>query len=341
MCWVVASTTFDAGSGLVVSLAGLALHDNLLRPVRCADPPTAALCKLEYEGEDLYIVKSHPDGIATVWVTRADVRRGHAYNWPIGGVGVVSKALERKGTAPLAHFDTLYHGTPLGNVGPLWATRRLHTTREGGMMGPGVYLGDVQKAFRFAMFDTYYRGEIDRGAVVRCIVDLRGAKVKVLREDGRGEVPCTCARCGRDGWRRRTLLVDHEGMWSRSDDILVVPRIRLSETKYLVWNPETVVRDTRRVRAMDWAEANMRTRGAHYERAFTGHHVKTLPTPRAPIATRGPKRSRSPASETRSSERGRCAAPFRAASARESSRSPPPSSARKRRQASQSPRPSP
>lgn len=198
-----------------------------------------------------------------VWVTWKEITGGASlpttpsdvspslsvYHWPVEQMAAYV-CRRHMGVVPHVEshlYQILYHGTAARNVDSILRTG-LRAGSEAGMMGRGVYFGSCGKACRFAIATSAEDRQAHEGggAVARCIVDMRGVRLKVLDVTGAGETECMCRPCvsgGRHTLRRR--LVDHEGLWKNDFDILRIPPSRHTSLE-----EEWVVADESRIRVL-------------------------------------------------------------------------------------------
>lgn len=134
----------------------------------------------------------------------------HVSHLPPGTLAAVAAcpALQAAWRETEGCYRVLYHGTD-GAAASALREDGLRPS-EGGMMGPGVYLGSFFKAARYAMYnsarlnagaalgrapptgslpDSWYRAS---GAVARVLVDMRGARLAVATCRA---AECACATC--------------------------------------------------------------------------------------------------------------------------------------------------
>lgn len=169
-------------------------------------------------------------------------------------------------SADPATYDVVYHGTRGGDTFHSIMRKGLQPssgTEPGAngsrnMMGPGVYTGQWNKAVRFAMFDASqsFHTHAMPGVLLRCIVNLNGAKVFTYPVDHVESLPlCGCAQC-RDLPRtakadRHRHVTDHEGVWRGHYDIIAIP-----PHPTLTKQPEWVIADPARVTVLSWMRVN-------------------------------------------------------------------------------------
>lgn len=215
-----------------------------------------------------------------LWVTMGDLRRtgqspehpqgfanlfGHPFAewteevvqqaWPRGATALQRRWPCSETTIPFA----LYHG---GGGKDREACQKLVRegvrASEGGMLGPGVYLGSFFKATRYAYFDRHsVRGEtyIERGGrscVLRCLVFAR--RVKKMEEstyvcrDSRAKAQNPHASEG-SRWFSQAIqcLRDPEGHWGAVEgfDAARLRPTPLGRGKWMVRNEEWCVREDR------------------------------------------------------------------------------------------------